>query len=199
MSRFRFIVPPYEGQEAEAKHEQEGFQIYGDDIVPYAYFTNYSGQGTLDYSWDTNPAEGERCIYWAGAAQYDEIRINFRPVKDLTYLVDEGYTLEFWVRGSGPGQDFDVRFFDTKTDYPDDHPWRMHKVISTSIAPCDGQWHHVRIPLQDFIEQGSWDNGIWYNAQGDFDWAAIDALAFDAQHGNLQGVKLWFDDIRISR
>jgi len=91
-----------------------------------------------------------------------------------------------------------VRFVDTKTDDPADHPWRMRQVISTNIAPRDGQWHHVRLPLQDLTEQGSWDNETWYNPQGDFDWAAIDALVFDAQQGNLQGVQLWFDDIRIT-
>jgi len=100
------FVDPSGPQPVEIKKELKGFQIYDDDTAPGAYFTNYSGQGTADYFWETNPIEGERCIYWADAAQYNAITIDFWPDKDLTYLVDEGYALEFWVRSSGPSTAF---------------------------------------------------------------------------------------------
>ncbi len=195
----RFLIPPSGPHAPEVKQELKGFQIYRDGIGSDGFNTSYVTSGALDYSWDTDCAEGDYCIYWTGAAQYNEIRIDFRPDKDLSQLVDEGYALEFWFRGNGAGPDFDVRFLDTKSDYPADHPWRMRRVISTSVAPRDGQWHHVRIPLQDFVESGSWDNDTWYNSQGDFDWAAIDYFAIEAEYGDLEGVQLWFDDIQISK
>lgn len=180
------------------KQELGGFQIYADNIGLDAFYTSYAAQGAVDHFWDDNPAEGDYCIYWTGVARYNDIEINFWPDKDLAHLVNEGYALEFWCRGRGSGRDFDVRFIDTKTDDPDDHPWFIRKKITTSLAPRDGQWHHVRIPLQDFREHGSNDSGVWYNPQGDFDWGAVDRFGIQAQYGDLKGVQLWFDDIRIA-
>jgi len=48
------------------------------------------------------------------------------------------------------------------------------------------------------VESGSWDNNQWYNPQGLFDWKATDRLTIDAQHHSLNGINIFFDDIRIS-
>ena len=45
--------------------------------------------------------------------------------------------------------------------------------IDEGRAAWDGTWHHVRVPLADFREHGSWDNG-WFNPQGLFDWTGVD-------------------------
>ena len=79
--------------------------------------------------------------------------------------MQKGYLLDFWVRGDTPGARFDLRFVDTKTTDPADHPWRMNATIDQKIAAWDGQWHHVQIPLKSFVDGGSWDN-TWFPPQG---------------------------------
>ena len=91
---------------------------------------------------------------------------------------------------------FDIRFVDTKTDDPDDHPWRMRVTIDNSMATWDGEWNHLQIPLDEFVESGSWDNG-WFNPRGDFDWTKIDKLEIVSEHFDFKGKELWLDHIRI--
>ncbi len=182
----------------EVKQDREGFQIYWDDIALNTFYTSSISQGNLDYFDQTNPVEGSYCIYCTGLARYNHIGFNFWPDRDLTLLVQEGYALEFWVRGDSPGTSFDVRFVDSKTDDPVDHPWRMRKTINESLATWDGQWQLVRIPLSDFTEHGSWDDGSWFNPQGNFDWSAVDRFEIVAEHHDFEGIQFWFDDIQIT-
>jgi len=139
---------------------------------------------------------GNYCIYWTEAEQYNHIGFAFKPIKDLSLLVDKGYAIDFWVRGDSHGAKFDIRFIDTKTSYPDDHPWRMRNIIDETIATWNGEWRHLQIPLKNFTEHGSWDNG-WFNPQGDFDWKAVEYFQIVAEHHPLKNIKFWFDNIRI--
>jgi len=194
----RISVPTGQPPVTQVRQESTGFQIYADDNALDVFDKSWWGQGVLDHRWGTNPAEGAYCIYWTGVARYNGIGFDFWPDRDLTLLVQQGYALEFWVCGDSPGATFDVRFLDTKTDDPADHPWRMRKTIDESIAAWDHQWHRVRIPLTDFTEHGSWEDGSWYDPRGDYDWAAVDRFEIVAEHSDLTGVQLWFDDIRIA-
>ena len=175
-----------------------GFQIYADQDTPDTFVSYYVSAGELDYYSDADPVQGSYCIYCFGLAQYNYIGFNFWPDKDMTVLAEEGYALEFWVRGDTPGTSFDMRFLDTKTDDPADHPWRRRKSIGQHLAAWDDQWHFVRIPLTQFAESGSWDNNTWYNPQGDFDWAAVDRFEIVAEFGGLESAQFWFDDIRVA-
>ncbi len=174
-----------------------GFPIYTDYIESKIFEASYS-DGTLDFYSTEQPQNGERSIYWTNAAQYNAIGFDFKPNKDLSYLLNHDFVLEFWVRGNTPGAKFDVRFLDTKTGDPSDHPWRMTTTIDETKAKWDNQWHLVRIPLKSFTEQGAWDNNTWYNPQGKFDWKAIDGLEIVSEQSALQNVKLWFDQIQIT-
>jgi len=109
----------------------------------------------------------------------------------------DNYAIDFFVRGDSPGSNFEIRFIDTKTADPNDHPWRMHKQIDESMASWDNKWHHIRISLKDFTEMGSWDNG-WYNPVGLFDWTAVDRFDIVAESAALTGKEFWFDNIFIS-
>jgi len=174
-----------------------GFPIYTDYIENQVFESSYSN-GTLDFYSTEQPTAGERCLYWTGADQYNSIGFDFKPNKDLSYLVTNDYILDFWVRGNTPGARFDIRFLDTKTSDPNDHPWRMRVTMDESLAKWDNQWHQVRIPLKNFTEQGSWDNNTWYNPQGKFDWKAIDRLEIVSEHSALTNVKFWFDQIQVT-
>ena len=174
-----------------------GFDFYTDYIAPMIRDATWLGKGTVDFYCDTQPEAGAYCIHCTGIDRYNAIAFDFRPDKDLTQLVQKGCTLDFWVRGNSPGAKFDVRFLDTKTADPKDHPWRMRATIDQKVAAWDGQWHHVQIPLKSFTEHGSWD-GTWFTPQGLFDWAAVDRFEIVSEHHSFAGMDFWFDDIRVA-
>ncbi|MDQ4142050.1 MAG: T9SS type A sorting domain-containing protein, partial [Bacteroidota bacterium] len=130
--------------------------------------------------------------------QYNSISLDFKPDKDLSKLRNKGYALDFFVRGTAPGVKFDIRFMDTKTTEPNDHPWRAAVTIDAQKIEFDGQWHHLHIPLTDFIEQGAWDNNQWYNPEGKFDWSRIDRLEITSEHGAFNTNQLWFDNLYLT-
>jgi len=176
--------------------DRTGFSIYADYMAPGVSNATWISQGTVDYYCDTKPPEGRYCIYCTGLARYNAIGFDFRPNKDLTKLVQYLSALEFWVRGDKPGTRFEVRFLDTKTDDPQDHPWRMGTAIDGKTAAWDGEWHQVWIPLNSFVERGSWDNG-WFDPKGAFDWAAVDRFEIVSEYQDFVGVQFWFDGLRV--
>jgi endoglucanase len=177
--------------------DSAGFRIYDDYIEQGIEDVTYSTT-TLDYYSTLFPNNDHYCIYWSGGAQYTTIALDFVPDRDLSRLVNSGYALDMIVRGSVSGIKFDMRFLDTKTDEPEDHPWRMRTTFQDNSPPWDKRWHHVHIPLSDFTEQGAWDNGNWYNPEGKFDWSAIDRFEIVAEHGPMDNKEVWFDNIFIT-
>jgi endoglucanase len=173
-----------------------GFEIYTDYVAQNMQDFSYFNRGTLDFYCDTVPVEGERCIYCTGFDLYSAIGFDFRPDKDLTVLVREGYVLDLWVRGDTPDSRLGLGFNDSKTSDPRDHPWRIAATVDESMVAWDQQWHHVQIPLKNFVETGSGDNG-WFEAQGAFDWSAVDRLEISAEYHDFVGRQFWFDDIRV--
>jgi endoglucanase len=175
-----------------------GFSIYSDYIEKYINESN-SGNSGYDYYFTQHPNNGTYCLAWSGADQYSYIGFDFVPNRDLSNLVPGNYAVDFFVRGDSPGSDFEIRFIDTKTTDPNDHPWRMHyKIIENSERTWDKKWHHIWIPLKDFTEMGSWDNNQWYNPVGLFDWKAVDRFDIVAESASLSGKEFWFDNILIS-
>ncbi|KAF0131884.1 MAG: putative glycoside hydrolase family protein [Bacteroidetes bacterium] len=185
--------------------EQSVYVPYADS-VGFALYDDFFGKGMYEASWapdtlsyysETYPNNGKYCIYMADGAQYHSVAFDFVPDRDLSKLVADNYALDFFVRGNDPNIQLDLRFLDTKTG-ADDHPWRIRTTISNSVTSFDKRWHHMHIPLNSFTEQGSWDNGQWYNPQGLFDWSAVDRFEIVAEHASLDGQKIWFDNIFIT-
>jgi len=177
--------------------DTSGVKMYSDFIESGLSDAGY-GTGTTDFYSTTLPDNDDFCLYWTGFSQYNTIGFDFSPDRDFSQLVAEGYALDFMVRGNEADIKFDARFMDTKTEDPNDHPWRMGFTIDASVAPWDNRWHHVHIPLSQFDERGSWDNGSWYNAGGLFDWTAIDRFEFSTEYTGTSGNKVWFDNILIT-
>jgi endoglucanase len=177
--------------------DRTGFDLYTDYMAPGVTNGGWTSQGTLDYYWDLTPAAGAYCIFCTGIARYNSIGFDFRPNKNLTWLVENGSSLELWVRGDTPGSRIEVRFLDTKTTDPDDHPWRMGAALDATLVPWDGQWHRVQIPLKSLAERGSWDNA-WFNPRGAFDWTAVDSFEIVSEYHDFVGRQFWFDEIRIA-
>ncbi len=197
-------VPLIEALGLTAPQQQEfvlapdvnGFNLYLDYIAPKIVDASWLNEGLLDYYCKDNPAEGKFCIHWTGVNQYSSLALRFSPVRDLSVLVDKGCSIDLWIRCNQSNARIDMRFVDTKTNEPNDHPWRMRYRIDENTAAFDGQWNHLQIPLESFTEHGSWDNG-WYNPAGKFDWTAIDRFEFVAEYNDLDGVNFYFDNIRV--
>ena len=181
----------------EIKPDSVGFKVYTDFISEKIFGSSNAGGGTIDYYSTTEPNNGKYCIYWTGTAQYGYIGFDFIPNKDLSKFVGNNYAVSFLVRGNTPGTKFDIRFVDTKTADLKDHPWRMGYTIDETIAPWDGKWHKIYIPLKNFKDQGAWDNG-WFNSIGAYDWKATDNFLIVSEQGDLKGRSLWFDNICLT-
>jgi photosystem II stability/assembly factor-like uncharacterized protein len=185
-------------KEPASEPETSGFTFY-DDFMSHGLFkSGWFSSGEFDLYSKESPHEGESCLKITGFEQYGTLSFRFCPYRDLSFLVNHGSTLDFWVRCASPGTQIEIRFEDTKTSDPDDHPWRMVITLSSSNVDWDGEWHYLSIPLKNFVDVGSWDNNQWYNSQGLFDWKATDRLVIDAAHHSLDGIEIFFDDIRIS-
>ncbi len=188
-----FNIPPQ--SEFTLKPDTTMFSIYSDYIGEKIENSSWSS-GTLDFYNEENLYKGNYSIYWSGAAQYNSIVFDFRPDKDLSYLKNNDYVLDFMVKCDKPSASFDIRFLDSKTDV-NDHPWRLGFRIDNNKIVFDNTWQNVRIALEDMYEFGSYDNGKWYEPAGLFDWEKIDKFEIVAEQGSLTGTKLWFDEVKI--
>lgn len=175
-----------------------GFNIYDDYVGQYIVESSTLGAGKVNYYSDNSPAFDDYCIHFTGVDQYGKITLRFVPIKNLSWLVAQNYAIDFYVRSSDPTAKFDLRFVDTKTDVPNDHPWRIKYKIDNTVTTWDGNWHHVKIPLSSFTEQGSFDDGQWYDPIGAFNWHEIDKFEIVSEYGDLIGTDLYFDNIKIA-
>ena len=185
-----------EQQQLVLQPAQEGFDIYRDLIGDQLFESSWIGPGYVDFWAEQEPASGQRCIHWTGVDRYQFIGLDFRPARDLSQLVVQDYTLDFWVRGDTPGKAFDIRLIDSDTQDPTDHPWRMRVVVDESLAAWDGEWHHLSIPLSVFTEHGAWEQE-WYEPRGLFDWRQVGRIEIAAEYHDLEGVSFWLDEIRV--
>jgi endoglucanase len=191
------LTPPAQ-REPVSEPDTVGFTIY-DDFIGYGILdAGWHSAGMADLYSADDPRDGVYCLRISDFEQYGTVSFRFSPARDLSILADRGFVLDLWVRCASVDAKMDIRFEDTKTADPDDHPWRMRTTLDGSTEERDGEWHRLVVPLADFTEHGSWDNDQWYNPQGLFDWAAVDRLSIVAEYGPLDGVEFYFDDIRIS-
>ena len=176
----------------------ESFVIY-DDYPNRDYVSaGYWGEKTWFSMYDTTTAQGEYAIQWAGAEQYNAFWFSFDGKNDFSSLAQSGYFLEFKARAEKPAM-FDVRFLNTESASV--IPWRMRYTIDEKILPPDGKWHTVRIPLDKMTEHGAWVSAKneWVSPKGAFSWKDISRLEFVAEHGDMKGLSVWFDEIKITK
>jgi endoglucanase len=190
-----FNVPPQ--TPFSIKPDSAGFLIYSDYIRSGIYDAS-AGSGIVNYYSTDLPNNDNYCLYWHGYSQYNTVGFDFSPDRDFTKLVAEGFAIDFMVRGNLAGIKFDLRFLDTKSTDPDDHPWRKGITIDETDVSWDRKWHHLNIPLTSLEEKGSWDNNTWYNPQGKFDWSAIDRFEISIEDAGTIGKQIWFDNIHIT-
>ena len=190
-----FDVP--EQTEYIQKPDSVGMPYYTDFVEQHISSQVYSDGGTVDFYSAEMPNNDSYCLDWYGAEQYHSITFDFVPNRDLSELVADDYVIEFFVRSTESTVPVDIRFLDTKTG-DDDHPWRMRYTLSTEMMGNDRYWHHVRIPLTEFTEQGSWDDGEWFNPEGKFDWSAIDKFELVSEHEAFGEGRIWIDNLVLT-
>ncbi len=115
---------------------------------------------------------------------------------NLSSLLQKGSVLSLKIKTDSPQIKFDIRFVDSKNN-TEDHPWRSSFTINTDSFNSYNTWHKISIPLTEFKEKGSWDNGKWYNFEGKFDWTDVDKLEISLEYEPLIKKSIWFDDIVI--
>lgn len=190
------LIPPVQKEPVEAP-DTTGCILYDDFIGPGLLEESWTNNGTNDYFCTENPHQGSYCICMTGHGQYGNLTFRFSRIRDFSLLVERGFALDFWIRCDVPTTRLDIRFEDTKTDDPEDHPWRMRTTLSASNVEWNGEWQHVQVPLQDFTEHGAWDNNQWYNPKGLFDWSQVEKFCVVAEYHSLQGIKVYLDEIQI--
>ncbi|MEO0898246.1 MAG: cellulase family glycosylhydrolase [Bacteroidota bacterium] len=192
LNALNFNVPPQSPLVIEA--DTAGFFIYRDFIEQGLWDVSGPG-GRLSFYDQNNPNYGAYHIQWENANQYSTVGFDYRPDKDLTSLEVNDYAVDFFARPEGGALNYrmDVRFLDTKTSDPSDHPWRMVSTVDVG----NGGWKHFHLPLKDFNDVGSWDNGQWYTSQGLFDWMAVDRFEFVAEPSAFNG-KISIDHVQIT-
>ncbi|MBN1416240.1 MAG: family 43 glycosylhydrolase [Bacteroidales bacterium] len=192
------------GLKAPAQHtyellpDEKGFSVYDDYIGRYVFKSNWLINGTINYYSQDDPAQGNFCMSWTESDLYGLVGFLFSPIHDISLLHADDYMFDAWVRCNNHNAKFDIRFLDSDTDDPDDHPWRMRYTVDNTVAVWDGTWQHIRIPLNNFTEQGAYENNTWYNPRGDFDWSQVERLEFAAEYGDIHGMEISFDDIKIT-
>lgn len=172
-----------------------GLFVYTDYTEQYINDAHFGGS-LNSYSTD-KPNYGAHCLSWTNPSQYNHVGYDFVPNRDFSTLLNDDYAVDFFLRGDVPGTKLDIRFLDTKTNDPADRPWRMGYTIEVPEVAWDSRWHHLHIPLSQFAEFGSWDDNMWFNPQGDFDWTAIDRLEIVAEYGPIDG-NIWIDHLHIT-
>ncbi|MGC8865541.1 MAG: cellulase family glycosylhydrolase [Bacteroidales bacterium] len=188
-----FTLPPY--QIYLMRPDTLGFILYDDFFGEGVRFGSVP-EGIADVR-DVHAFEGQFCIYLANTPQYGALDFDFTFNKDLSLLYAWGSRLDFWYKCNSADASIVLRFLDTKTTDPTDHPWRMDYTLKASPqTPFDGQWHHASIPLYQFVDAGSWDNA-WFPPQNKFDWHAVDRFALVAEHAPLDGKEFYFDELKI--
>ncbi|NJK85481.1 MAG: hypothetical protein HC906_05460 [Bacteroidales bacterium] len=114
-------------------------------------------------------------------------------------MVENDYVLSIRIKGNNPNGSFQLRFLDTKTNEPGDHPWRRSKVINKSLIDWDNKWHEVIIPLSEFRESGSWDDNTWYNPEGKFEWSAVEQFEIATEQMDMGEYSFSFDNISFEQ
>ncbi|MBN1996195.1 T9SS type A sorting domain-containing protein, partial [candidate division KSB1 bacterium] len=179
--------------------DTSGFIIYDDFLAQRVVHSSWFSGGEYDLNFLSrhNPVEGDYCISWTGADLYSFIGMYFPSLHDLTQLIQYGYMLNLWASCTTNNAKLNLRFIDTKTENPNDHPWTMCYILDNTKVNWDGTWQHVQIPLSAFTEQGAYDDGNWYTPQGEFDWSQVERFQIGTDYHDLDGVRLFLDDIRI--
>lgn len=179
----------------EIEEDKTGMIIY-DEQTNDAMSTSQDIAGSVSFKSTEQPANGKQCIKWSNEVQYKSVNFKFNEIRNFTYLAENNYAIDLFVRSEIPNLSFDIRLVDSKEDEAD-HPWRMGITINDQIAEWNNKWQHIHIPLKSLQEKGSWDDK-WYDPNNLFDWKAVSQFQIATEQMGFNGGALYIDDITIT-
>ncbi len=143
-----------------------------ENIIPGKYIT-----------FDDSTDNSDLCISIPCAKAYNYLGFQFNQLEDLSSLKDNGLCLEFEIKTTQKNFNFDI-YFMNEENYSlgkNGIPWRCGYFIRGRNDLCDGKWHKVKIPLNQFSDYGAWSNkdNKWCNSENLFDWKKIDCIRID--------------------
>ena len=181
-----FNPPP----QRPAEKIRSSITIFDHYASPLVRVTNWNCNIDLYYP------EGEKFLLnWNNAGQYGDLSFHFRRSIDWEYLASQGYALVLTVKSDKP-VNFGVRF--TNHEIGGNIPWRAFSDIN---LVGDGKWLTLRLPLQQFTDQGAWLNSVqeWRPSEGKFVWEKVSSLSIVAEYGDIRGVNILFGNIKIDK
>jgi endoglucanase len=193
VARAMGFTPPAQNKR---KYEpvNKGFTIF-DDYPARDISCGYWDEKSDFSLYDTNAAQGEYSIKWGNASQYNIFYFAFDRGGNFSEIANNAF-IEFKARTEKPVL-FDIRFVNPEN--ASSIPWRMRYTINDKILPPDGKWHTIRIPLNSMEDMGAWLSTTqkWLPSQNKFSWNNIKQLEIVAEHTDMNGLYVWFDDIKL--
>lgn len=173
------------------------------DMQPVVFYDDYlSGNMThqisgvsLDYYCTTEPYDGSYCLKYSLGDQYTALSWGFKPVRDFSWLKDNGYALTCRVKMSRAVQ-LQFRFQNAQPYVA--FPWRLAYDVPASDFTADGQWHTLTLPLSQFEDVGGWDQ-TWFNGCGLADWSRLSYFQISNEMEGQYGTVVYIDVLGISK
>ncbi len=169
-------------QETSAVQKPEnGLHIYSDGAASV---------GEVDYGCNENPHWGRTCIKVSNWKMWTQLTIPLNKNKtngtDLSYLKDNDYVLEFFIKNTNPAIEIHFKFNSViYEDHSEDATFCY--VYKGSEHQTDGTWERITVPLKTMDE---------WNKTEDF-WKKIDN--FNMIICSDGGQDFYLDEIRIRK
>jgi len=186
------LNPPPQVQKEQLKTD---FTIYN-DYLNYPIW--YSSKEHIVNTFYTPSAEGEYAIQWGNInRKNDELSIGITPIRDLTYLAQNGFVLEFKAKTAKP-----LSFIAYFVADQNNTNWIIQYTIDQKQLTPDGQWHTIRIPLRDMQVFGGFDKTKRVTVKPkskNISWVNVTALTFQTLNEDGDVCEIFLDSIKVTK
>lgn len=173
------------------------FSIYENSFAPGLRVRTWFGGDEKFCHLERQDSSGENFVELGRVKTYNGLYVDFLGGADFSDEKSQDYFLEFEASTKQPGVKIQVYFENGKKSQ---EKWRCAAKVPSEILPPDGEWHKVKIPLEDFQDIGAWNDEKkqWVSSRGLFDWSDIRQIAFSNEGAKItKGIR--FKKIRLSK
>lgn len=181
----------------ERAKESGDFSIYENSFAPGLRVRTWFGGDEKFCHLEKQDSSGENFVELGRVKTYNGLYVDFLGGADFSDEKSQDYFLEFEASTKQPGVQIQVYFENGKKSQ---EKWRCAAKVPSEILPPDGEWHKVKIPLEDFQDIGAWNDEKkqWVSSRGLFDWSDIRQIAFSNEGAKItKGIR--FKKIRLSK
>lgn len=178
--------------------ETGGFELFNQFPATGLNVYDYLSRGKIDLYEATAFDDQRFAIKMEDLASYNFLRFEFKPMKDLSLLVEKKYNLVIKLKLFPNFKNAALRFLAVRDDDPLALPWRMGYTLDEKILKDTTDWQTVAIPLADFSEQGAWKEK-WYDPKGLFDWSRVIAFEIVAENGDWRNTGMYIGELKIEQ